>query len=191
MSSSQRLEGLELLRLVGAPAPEWQTARSLRDIDRLQLPTVEFGWTVRTCREDGEREAGLFYMNNAAPERVRRILRQRLGKTSRHEFYIVYPSWRFQFSCNIVFKEQTYILEGKYGSQKSLSAGKARPDFALRIPFGMRSQMTCYLGNPTDQVLAWLGRILFWCKRIPKDSFYAEVALTDVPALMFYELFAL
>jgi hypothetical protein len=191
MSSSQRLEGLELLRLVGAPTPEWQTARSRRDVDRLQLPTVEFGWTIRTCREDGKRETGLFYVNNAAREKVRRILRQRLGKASQHEFYIVYPSWRFQFSCNIVFKEQTYIVEGKYGSQKNLSAGKARPDFALRIPFGMRSQMTCYLGNPTDQVLAWLGRILSWCKRIPTDSFYAEVALTDVPALMFYELFAL
>ncbi len=191
MPSSQRLEGLELLRLVGAPVPEWQIARFPSDIDRLQLPSVKFGWTIRTCRDDGKRETGLFFLNNANRERVLRTLSQRLRETSRSEFYIVYPSWRFRFSCNVLLKEQIYFIEGKYGSQKSLSAGKARPDFAMRVPFGMRSQLTSYAGNPSDEVLSWLGRILFWCERIPKNSFYAEVALTNVPALVFYELFAL
>jgi hypothetical protein len=92
-----------------------------------------------------------------------------------------------------VLSENIYYVEGKYGSQKNLSAGKTVPasDFALGIPFGLRTQMTCYMGRPSDDVLSWLGRILFWCKRVPKNSFYAEVALTHVPALLFYELFAL
>lgn len=191
MPRSQRLEGLQLLRLVGAPVPKWQTARSIHDVGRLRLPGVEFGWTIRTCREDGERETGLFYLNNASRDEVLKVLKRRLRKPRQPRFYIVYPSWRFEFSCNIVLTEEVYCIEGKYGSQKSLSAGKTGPDFALRIPFGMRSQMTYYVGNPSDQVLLWLGRILYWCKRIPKSSFYAEVALTDAPALVFYELFIL
>src|ERR1035438_1313375 len=138
MPSSRRLEGLELLRVVGAPVPKWQTARSIHDVDRLRLPSVKFGWTIRTCREDGKRETALFYLNNAGREKVLTVLRQHLRKTNQSQFYIVYPSWRFQFSCNIVLTEQVYCIEGKYGSQKSLSAGKTRPDFALRIPFGMR-----------------------------------------------------
>jgi len=157
----------------------------------IKLPGVDFGWTIRTCREDGKRETGLYYLNNAEGKKVLRTLRERLSKFDQHEFYIVYPSWRFLFSCNVVLNEQVYVVEGKYGSQKSLSAGKTRPDFGLRIPFGMRSQMTCYVGNPSAEVLSWLGKILFWCQRIPENSFYAEVALTRVPALMFYELFPL
>jgi len=82
-------------------------------------------------------------------------------------------------------------IELTVATRKSLSAGKEGPDFGLQIPFGMRSQMSCYVGNPNEEVLSWLGRILSQCKRIPKDSFYAEVALTHVPALMFYELFSL
>jgi hypothetical protein len=191
MSNSQRLEGLELLRLIGAPVPKWQTARSLGDVGRLKLPSSEFGWTIRTCRLDGKRETGLYYLNNAGREKVLRILKQRLSKDGQRAFYIVYPSWRFEFSCNVIRREQTYFVEGMYGSQKSLSAGKAGPDFALQFPFGMRSEMICNVGNPSDQVLSWMGRILFWCKRIPRNSFYTEVALTHIPALMFYELFTL
>ena len=191
MANSQRLAGLELLRLVGAPVPDWQIVQSFRDANSLSLPETVFGWTIRTCRKDGKREIGLFYLNNASGDDVHRILSDRLSKFSENEFYIVYPSWKFRFSCNIVSQNQTYTIEGKYGSQKSLSAGKATPDFGLRVPFGMRSEMTYYVGSPTEEVLSWLGRILLSCKRIPTDAFYAEVALTHVPELMFYELFLL
>jgi hypothetical protein len=191
MANSQRLSGFELLRLVGVPVPDWQIAQSICDVNSLNLAETEFGWTIRTCRKDGRRETGLFYLNNASDFDVRRVLSDRLARFGDNEFYIVYPSWTFRFSCNIVLHNQTYNIEGMYGSQKSLSAGKTTPDFGLRIPFGLRSEMTCYVGNPTEEVRSWLGRILFWCRRIPKDSFYAEVALTQIPELMFYELFSL
>jgi len=192
MSSSRRLQGLELLGLVGAPVPHWQPVKDHSYLERLSLQDTEFGWTIRTCLDDGSRETGLglFYLNHADVAEVVRVLKERFARSNPHEFYIVYPSWDFRFSCNIVLSANVYIIEGKYGSQKSLAAGKAAPDFGLRVPFGMRNQMTCYIGHPTHEVLSWLGRILFWCMRIPKSTFYAEVALTHVPALMFYELFA-
>jgi hypothetical protein len=191
MANSQRLAGLELLRFVGAPVPNWQIAQSIEEVSTLTLPETECGWTIRTCRKDGRREIDLFYLNNASGEEVRRVLADRLSRFGENEFYIVYPSWKFRFSCNIVLRNQTYDIEGKYGSQKSLSAGQTAPDFGLRIPFGMRSEMKCYVGSPSEEVLSWLGRILLWCKRIPRDSFYAEVALTHTPELMFYEFFPL
>lgn len=191
MANSQRLKGLELLRFIGAPVPNWQIVQSIFDINSLNFTQTKFGWTIRTCRKDGRREMGLFYLNNASNTDVLSVLKERLTKFSDIEFYIVYPSWSFRFSCNIVLRNQTYNIEGKYGSQKSLSAGKTIPDFGLQIPFGLRSEMTCYVGKPTEEVLSWIGQILFWCKRIPKDSFYAEVALIQTPELIFYELFSL
>jgi|SRR5215469_6655777 len=191
MSSSPRLQGLKLLRFVGAPVPDWQVAEHLDDISCLRLPVAEFGWTIRACRRDGERERGLFYLNNADPDIVRQVLRHRFTSIVQNEFYIVYPSWKFRFSCNIVLRNQTYCVEGKYGSQKDLSVGKSMPDFGLLIPFAMLSQMKCYVESPNEEVRSWLGRILYWCKHIPRESFYTEVALTDKPALVFYELFVL
>lgn len=172
--------------------PHWQIVNNLHDVECLSLKDAEFGWTIRTCLDDGRRETGLglFYQNHVDICEVSRVLKKRFAICDPHEFYIIYPSWRFKFSCNIILLPHVYIIEGKYGSQKSLAAGKTTPDFGLRIPFGMRNQMTCYIGHATDEVLSWLGRILFWCRRIPKDSFYAEVAVTHVPEMIFYELFS-
>lgn len=189
MFRSQRLEGLELLRTIGAPVPNWQTVKSPGDIDRLILPQVEFGWTIRTCRTDGQREMGLFYLNYAAPDKVAAVLAEKL-LTAGYFFYIVYPSWQFRFSCNIVSREANLYIEGIYGTQKDLAVGKTKPDFGLLVPYGVRSAMSCYAGAPSEEVSSWLGRILWWCKRIPLESFYTELALTTTPALIFYELFA-
>jgi hypothetical protein len=189
MSSSLRLQGLRLLRSVGAPVPVWQVVRSLRDVERLELRAPEFGWTIRTCRQDGKPEAGLYYLNHASTETLLQILRDRLEPGHSEGFYIVYPSWQFQFSCNIVLAEHVYYIEGKYGSQKMLAVGKTTPDFGFRVPFGIRSEMECYVGNPSIQVESWLGDILFWVKRIPGAFFYAEAAVTESQALVFYELF--
>jgi hypothetical protein len=117
------------------------------------------------------------------------ILRGRIAEFGERECYLVYPSWQFRFSCNIVLRDQEFIIEGKYGSQKGLASGMSRPDFGLRVPFGFRSKMTVYVGAPTEEVRDWIGEILLWCKRVPGECFYAEVALTHAFRLVFYELF--
>jgi hypothetical protein len=191
MTTSQRLRGLELLLSIDAPVPSWEVVDRPQDIPRLSDRDARFGWTIRTCRTDGKREMGLFYLNCADSRTAVRVLRERFRGGPRTEFYIVYPSWKFRFSCNVVFREETYYIEGKYASQKELAIGRAGPDFGLIVPLGIRSKMTCYLGTPSDEVMAWLGRILWWCRRVPMDSFYAEVALIHTSSLMFYELFAI
>jgi hypothetical protein len=189
MATSQRLRGLELLRSIGAPVPNWQIIASPRDIHSLDDRGAKFGWTIRTCRRDGKREMSLFYLNLADSRKAVQILRERLAKAGRDYFYIIYPSWNFRFSCNIVLRDKTYCIEGKYGSQKDLAVGRSGPDFGMLIPFGMRTEMTCYSGKLNEEVLTWLGRILWWCRRIPLESFYTEVALVHTSALMFYDLF--
>jgi hypothetical protein len=191
MFRSQRLDGLNLLRLNGMPVPNWSEVHNSAAVVQLKLPRVAFGWTIRTCRMDGKRETGLFYGNYLKADEVRAILRKRFSDTRQVEFYLVYPSWKFRFSCNIVLADNSYIIEGKYGSQKSLSMGKTSPDFGLRIPFGIRSEMVSYAGNPNNEVSSWLGRILWWCKKIPLKSFYSEICLMQDSNLMFYELFDL
>lgn len=191
MFESQRLDGLEMLRSIKAPVPNWQIVKNLRDVDLLELQQVDYGWTIRTCRTDGKREIGLFYLNYAGDKELIEVLRDRVAKSSLREFYIVYPSWEFRFSCNIVLENQIYTIEGKYGSQKDLALGKCGPDFGIRIPYGLRSQMYCYYGNPNREVLDNLGRIIRWCKCIPWESFSSEVALRHDSTLIFYELFNL
>lgn len=191
MFNSQRLKGLEMLSIIGAPVPEWQVVLDLEDVGDIKLPNVDFGWTIRTCRTDGIRESGLFYLNNATPDMVIRVINDRLHNFKGIEFYIVYPSWKFIFSANVVLDDQIYILEGKYGSQKDLAIGKSIPDFGIQVPLGIRSQMVVYLGKPSYDVSHWLGRILWWCRKIPFESFYSEVALIHDSTLVFYELFNL
>lgn len=184
---SHRLEGLEFLRLIGLPVPSWQVVRTLRDVDTLDLVGADCGWTIRTCRDDGKREMGQFYLNYAEPEHIRDCLRRRVGRAGR-DFYLVYPSWNFRYSCNIVLLDHSFLLEGSYGSQKSLAMGRSGPDFALRIPFGLRSQMVQYAGTASDELLRSIGRVLSWCRRIPWSGFYAEGALKEDARFVFYEL---
>jgi hypothetical protein len=61
MCSSERLKGLELLRLVGAPVPKWQVVVKPGDVEGLRLDATDYGWTIRTCRMDCRQERGLFY----------------------------------------------------------------------------------------------------------------------------------
>jgi hypothetical protein len=191
MRRSQRLDGFELLRLVGAPVPDWQIATSVDQVAKLHLDGAKYGWTIRTCRRDGVREMNLFYLNYTEPLKTRQVLKDRLSKYGMSEFYIVYPSWRFIFSCNVVLLDEDYYIEGKYGSQKDLALGKKGPDFLLRIPFGMRSRAEHLAGNARAEVIRSLGPILHASAKTMLPHLYAEVAMMGNRALVFYELFDL
>src|SRR4051794_29344162 len=109
MGESRRLKGLETLRSVGLPTPDWQEVRSTEDIAQLRLKATHYGWTIRTCRWDGQREIGGFFMNHVAAPQVPEMLRSRSGMFKKGEFYIVYPSWKFLMSFNVVFDDSIFI----------------------------------------------------------------------------------
>jgi hypothetical protein len=189
MAESRRLKGLQTLRSFGLPTPEWQEVRSPADIDRLKLGETPHGWTIRTCRTDGQREIGGFFMNNVQPADVSAVLRGRARKLEEGEFYIVYPSWKFDMSFNVVFDDSMFIVEGKSGSQKGISDGTELPEIAVRIPFGMHSRTVVHIGTYTPAVRSRISRVLSHLRRIPLPRYYTEVAITAEQQIFFYELF--
>lgn len=189
MSESRRLNGLRTLRAVGLPTPHWQEVSSLEDIARLRLSARSFGWTIRTCRTDGLRETGSFFANNLSVPEVLEVLNERSNLFATGEFYIVYPSWKFVMSFNIVFDDATYIVEGKYGSQKEISDGTKNPEFSLRVSGRGPSETTVLIGNYTLAVERRVRRILSYLRRVPFPRFYSEVAITSAHQVIFYELF--
>lgn len=190
MLGSQRLAGLELLRLAGAPTPEWHIVANRRDIDCLARSSPQHGWTIRTCRTDNVREMGLFYRNYVSSAMAPAILLERLAREERVVF-LVYPSWEMAFSCNVVFLGTDVVIEGNYGSQKSVTMGRSVPDFTIKVPFGLRSKLVVLGGSVSLDVSRYLGRIIYWCRKTCLVEFYAEVAVTTSGALLFYDLFDL
>lgn len=191
MLNSQRFMGLNLLKDMRIPVPKLQVVESKDDISLLNLYSVEYGWTIRTCRTDGQMEMGLYYLNNATENTVVESLMSNFEEYQRKYAYIIYPSWSFIFSCNIIFSENNYVIEGANSSQKKISIGKSIPDFSVIIPFGMKSKMIEMIAKPSHEFKENLGVILSYCKAIPFESFYAECAYTSQKELIFYELFKL
>ena len=113
MIESRRLKGLETLRALALPTPDWQQVRTAKDIVLLRITDTPHGWTIRTCRTDGKRETGGFVRNNVPAACVAQMLERRSDMFQKGEFYIVYPSWKFDMSFNVVFDEPTFIVEGR------------------------------------------------------------------------------
>jgi len=189
MVESRRLKGLERLRAFGLPTPDWQVVKCVADIDLLRLGDTTHGWTIRTCRTDGQRETGGFFINNLNTDDVSAALRDRWQKFDEGEFYIVYPSWKFDMSFNVVFDDSTFIVEGKSGSQKGISEGTELPEIAVRIPVGMPSPTMVHIGDYTLAVRRRVSRILSYLRRVPILRYYTEVAITSEKQIYFYEFF--
>lgn len=189
--NSQRLWGLQLLDMVGAPTPRWQLVTNERDIRQLRFWRTQYGWTVRTCRTDGIREMGLFYANYVRAAEMRRLLAKQIQQHGRERMFLVYPSWKFVFACNVVCVGCDVFIEGLYSSQKALAMGTEVPDFSLRLPFGYRSRLQVLHGTKTKELTRWIGTMVFRCKKTQLDELYAEVALMESGAIVFYELFDL
>jgi hypothetical protein len=189
MRESKRLKGLETLRSFGLPTPDWREVRSTEHIARLRLTDTPYGWTIRTCRSDGQRETGGFFMNHVPAGQVPDVLCSRSDMFDKGEFYIVYPSWKFLMSFNVVFDDSVFIVEGKYGSQKGISDGTEMPDISVQIPVGARSQTTVYIGEYPPSLQSRVARTLAYLRRVPLRRYYSEVAITSKQQVFFYEFF--
>ena len=186
---SRRFEGLKCLRSCQLPTPDWVIVANEPQIHGCRLADTEFGWTVRTCRTDGQRETGGYFRNNLSPKAVEDELIQRTGRFAKGEFYLIYPSWEFFLSFNVVKTEDSYLFEGKYGSQKGISMGADIPDFCAEFPLGIRGLQRQHIAPPDDEAGKYVGPILRYCNRLPWAKFYLEVAVTTRKQIVFYELF--
>jgi hypothetical protein len=186
MIKTNRYNNLNLLKIIGLPTPDFIKISSKTDIENNELTgQVPYGWTIRTCKYDGEDEFSLFYKNNVKYDELIQILKDRLNRFN-NEFYIVYPSWDFSFSVNIVKSELTYIIEGKYGTQKSISIGSELPDFSIIYSLITKR----YDHNFNDyEMINKVKKIINMLEKVDLfDEFYTEVAVTKNGELFFYEL---
>ncbi|WP_437871690.1 hypothetical protein ACSD7O_00375 [Methylorubrum extorquens] len=187
-TSSERYRGLLYLRSRGIPVPHWHVLCVPDDLERVEIGPTEFGWTIRTCRTDGRRETGGFYLNNAAPEQVRRTLSERLTKYTPNEFYLIYPSWKFRFSFNIVMFEDTLDVEVAFGSQKGITMGQDSPALSLRAYDLRLRRCDIFVGTFRDDVRRALLRALGYLRRLDERAYYVEIAVTGSESIVFYEM---
>jgi hypothetical protein len=188
MVKTNRYNGLLYLKAKGLPVPEFQKISNFSDINEdLAQQLAPFGWTIRTCKKNGFQEFNLFYKNNTPYEKIKEILFERLS-TYNDEFYIIYHSWDFDYSFNVVKDGNEYIIEGDLGSQKEISQGSSSPKFSIIINSYNLTIKNSYLGSPSDKIKKGIYRALrFLEDNIDKNKYYTEVALTKQKQLYFYE----
>lgn len=186
---TNRYSGLLKLKELGLPIPNVVKVDAINDINIFKLPETEFGWTIRTCKYNGINEIGLFYKNYIPKDELKNVLNLAFKLKKTDEFYIIYPSWEFIFSCNIVIDSNQIILEGKYGSQKTISKGKDTGDF--RIIFDKNNRKKMLVGNVKPIIMGAIQRILNLLEIINNVNSYLEVCLTTKNKLIFYEFWNL
>ncbi len=183
---TRRLNGLLLLAQCRVPTPSFVIIRSVRDIRAVDSISQTVGLTIRTCRYAGTNEFGLFSINHISKADANDCLREKLSKDTQC-FYLVYASWRMEYSWNVIYREITYDVEGVRGSQGGVSEGTRNPDFSVQIPFGFRSRVRLLGGRWGSEEASLTNQMWPYLRRIPETPFYAEVAYTGDKAVVFYE----
>ncbi len=188
MVNTNRYNGLVYLKEHGFPVPHFIRIDSINQLNNLFFDTVApFGWTLRTCKRNGQNEISLFYKNNISKKQLLDIVSQRL-KEFTDEFYIAYLSWDFHFSFNIIKTKYLYIIEGKLGSQKNISSG-IETDFVSiqfdRLNRTFKGSNSHNIDSYTRQYI--MKTINFLENLISSENTYSEVAITKKKELFFYE----
>lgn len=188
MVSTNRYNGLKYLVKLGLPVRPFLKIEQLSNNKEEFVKEIPpFGWTIRTCKKDGKREFNLFYKNNISLSELKEILRDRLSKVD-NEFYIIYHSWDFDFSFNIVKSNNEYIVEGNFGSQKNISIGVGSPMFSIKINAKNFSNQQSFLEEPPLKIKhGFLRALRMLNSNVYLNNYYTEVAITKQKQMFFYE----
>jgi hypothetical protein len=188
MANTNRYKGLLYLKETGLPVPSFVKISNINDIkDDWGFEVAPFGWTIRTCKKNGINEFNLFYKNNISFKEIKTIVSERL-QNHIDEFYIIYHSWDFDFSFNIIKDNTQYITEGDIGSQKEISLGSAMPKFSLVLNSNTLAVQQSFLSYPSSNISDGIFRALRLLKNnVSKERFYTEVAFTKQKQMYFYE----
>ncbi|MDL2256642.1 hypothetical protein LJC06_00380 [Bacteroidales bacterium OttesenSCG-928-I14] len=192
MIKTNKYKGLLFLKNKGFPVPYFLKVESKSQLnDSFFDSNAIYGWTIRTCKKNGLNEMSLFYKNQISKEELFEILDIRL-KNNTDEFYIVYHSWDFWFSFNLIKERYSYIIEGKFGSQKEISLGIEQPFFSLTYNCIAKTfnSHNNYLSE--NGCIKYILKSINYMERIySNDSYYTEVAVTRNKELFFYELWTI
>jgi len=187
MVKTNRLDGLIYLKNQQLPVPDFLIVKSISSLnDNFFNKEAPFDWTIRTCKKNGQDEISLFYKNNISLNILKKILFERL-KIYSDEFYIVYPSWDFDFSFNILKTRYEYIIEGEMGSQKAISSGIVNPNYTIIIS-SLDLRIKYFQPNLIPKIKKGIYRVLkLLLNNIYNKTYYTEVAITKQNQLYFYE----
>ena len=187
MVKTNRLDGLIYLKNQQLPVPDFLIVKSISSLnDNFFNKEVPFGWTIRTCKKNGQDEISLFYKNNISLNVLKKILFERL-KIYSDEFYIVYPSWDFDFSFNILKTRYEFTIEGEMGSQKAISSGIVNPNYTIIIS-SLDLRIKYIQPNLIPKIKRGIYRALkLLLNNIYNKTYYTEVAITKQNQIYFYE----
>jgi hypothetical protein len=189
MARTNKYKGLLLLKNQGLPVPDFLKIESINQLnDSFFDSSAMYGWTIRTCKKNGQDEMSLFYKNQISKEELFEILKKRL-QNNIDEFYIVYHSWNFWFSFNLIREKYSYMIEGKFGSQKNISSGIEFPEFYLEYSriFKRFNILDKFLVK--NDCLKYIIKAINYMEQIYIDKkYYTEVAITTEKEMFFYHL---
>ncbi|MCK5168621.1 MAG: hypothetical protein KAQ75_01980 [Bacteroidales bacterium] len=188
MANTNRYKGLVYLKEQGLPVPNFLKIEQLCDIrEYLSNQIAQYGWTIRTCKKDGINEFNLFYKNNITFDELKIVVSNRFAQCS-DEFYVIYHSWDFDFSFNIIKSYNEYIIEGKTGSQKSISLGVSNPTFSIKICVTNLRIKQSFFEIPSLKIKHGIFRALRLLNNsVYHSNYYTEVAITKQKQIYFYE----
>jgi hypothetical protein len=177
------------LKTKGLPIPDFIKIESVNELcNPFFKSDAPHGWTIRTCKKNGKNEISLFNKNQISIQELIETLKERLFNNP-DEFYIIYHSWAFYFSFNMIRTKYQYIIEGNFGSQKSISSENKAPTFSLTYN-RLAEKFSQTVNFPLDNsVISYINKAIQYMKAIHfENDYYTEVAVTRDKELFFYEL---
>ena len=189
---TNKYKGLLFLKNKGLPVPNFLKVESINQLyDTFFDLKAIYGWTIRTCKKNGLNEMSLFYKNKISKEDLFEILKMRLQNNT-DEFYIVYLSWDFWFSFNLIKEKYCYIVEGKFGSQKEISLGMELPFFSLEYNRISKTFTNYNKSLSESDCIKYIVKAINYMESIcSNETYYTEVAVTKNKELFFYELWTI
>jgi len=188
MANTKRYDGLQYLKKRGLPVPLFRRISNIKDLNEdFGLEAAPFGWTIRTCKKNGLNEFNLFYKNKISFKGLKELLSLRLNENI-DEFYIIYHSWDFDYSFNVIKDKGFFIVEGNLGSQKEISKGSEIPEFSIMVNSDNLTIVQSYLIDPSlNERIGIMRALRLLKKNIDKERYYSEVAITKQKEMFFYE----
>jgi len=189
MSITNKYKGLVKLDTLDLPSPEFYTITNKKDIFNHSLSYSYYGWTIRTCRYSGYNEYNLYNAHNLSRNELKEKLLERYNKGYfKNKFHIIYKSWRFKYSINILFADLNYHVEVCRGTPKKLTMGRSNPDTKISIPFGSLQDIKIIKMDNNPKILPYVKKIYYYLYKINWESFSAEIAIKNNENIIFYDL---
>ena len=182
-----KYQGLKLIELLDLPHPDWEFIRSSTELKKFYEKEAKYGWTVRSCLPGSEEVLYLPHKNWAKKEEVPNIIDEFQRKLNGRAIFVVYPSWEFVKSGNILISENEITLEGVYGFLGSLLRGEKAPDATytsdrFNISFKLKN------GDPNFLDTRYKRRIERVLVNVTTHNILLEWSITTEDELFFHDL---